>query len=147
MFQLLSYNPETAGGIMSPDFVAVRATSTVGQALAAVADSTAPPEALNVVYTMAHDGTLHGSAPLASLVRAPTEHSVATVVHEAPPHVHPSWDLDQVARTMSDFNLTVVPVVDREHGGMVGVVTIDDLIELLLPQGWRRDLGKTKGEE
>ena len=61
--------------------------------------------------------------------------------------MHPSWDLDQVARTMSDFNLTVVPVVDREHGVMVGVVTIDDLIELLLPQGWRRDLGKSKGEE
>ena len=147
VFQLLSYNPETAGGIMSPDFVAVRATSTVGQALSAVAESTAPPEALNVVYTLAHDGSLHGSAPLASLVRADAEHSVASVVHEEPPHVHPSWDLDQVARTMSDFNLTVVPVVDREHGVMVGVVTIDDLIELLLPQGWRRDLGKAKGEE
>ena len=147
VFQLLSYNPETAGGIMSPDFVAVRATSTVGQALAAVAESTAPPEALNVVYTTAHDGALHGSAPLASLVRASPQDPVASVVHEAPPHVHPSWDLDQVARTMSDFNLTVVPVVDRGHGVIVGVVTIDDLIELLLPQGWRRDMSKVTGEE
>ena len=48
---------------------------------------------------------------------------------------------------MSDFNLTVVPVVDRDHGGMVGVVTVDDLLELLLPQGWRRDLGMAQGEE
>ena len=48
---------------------------------------------------------------------------------------------------MSDFNLTVAPVVTPEHGEMLGVVTIDDLIELLLPQGWRKEFGMTKVEE
>jgi len=43
--------------------------------------------------------------------------------------------------------LTVVPVVDEEHGRLLGVVTIDDLIELLLPQGWRREFGKATVEE
>jgi CBS domain-containing protein len=48
---------------------------------------------------------------------------------------------------MSDFNLTVVAVVDAEHRQLLGVVTIDDLIELLLPQGWRRDFGMATVEE
>ncbi len=52
-------------------------------------------------------------------------------------HVHPQWDVQRVARKMSDFNLTVLPVLDEEHAKMIGVVTVDDLLEVLLPQGWR----------
>ena len=48
---------------------------------------------------------------------------------------------------MSDFNLTVAPVMDEEHGRMLGVVTVDDVLELLLPSGWRRDFGITSPEE
>ena len=62
-------------------------------------------------------------------------------------HVHPHWDLHRVARKMSDFNLTVLPVLDEEHGQMIGVVTVDDLLEELLPQGWRREFGMTAVEE
>ena len=64
-----------------------------------------------------------------------------------PAHVHPHWDVHRIARQMSDFNLTVVPVLDEEHRGVLGVVTVDDLLELLLPQGWRRDFGMTAVEE
>jgi CBS domain-containing protein len=64
-----------------------------------------------------------------------------------PAHVHPHWDVHRIARTMSDFNLTVVPVLEESHGRVLGVVTVDDLLELLLPQGWRRDFGMTAVEE
>ena len=144
---LLSYNPETAGGIMSPDFVAVASTATVGDALDEVRRSAAPVEALNVVYVIDGEGRLVGSAPLASLVRAQPAASVELIARSEPTHVHPTWDLHRTARQMSDFNLTVAPVVTPEHGEMLGVVTIDDLIELLLPQGWRKEFGMTKVEE
>jgi CBS domain-containing protein len=48
---------------------------------------------------------------------------------------------------MSDFNLTVLPVLDGEHEEMIGVVTVDDLLEELLPQGWRREFGMSAVEE
>ena len=48
---------------------------------------------------------------------------------------------------MSDFNLTVAPVMDPEHGEILGVVTVDDVLELLLPTGWRRDFGRTAVED
>ncbi len=144
---LLSYNPETAGGIMSPDYVAVPDSATVADALDAVRTSSAPAETLNVVYVVGTNGTLEGSAPIASLVRSDPGMAVQEVARSQPAHVHPTWDLHRTARQMSDFNLTVAPVVDAEHGHLLGVVTIDDLIELLLPQGWRREFGMATVEE
>jgi CBS domain-containing protein len=44
---------------------------------------------------------------------------------------------------MSDFNLAVAPVLDPDHGRVLGVITVDDVLELLLPTGWRRDFGVT----
>ena len=62
-------------------------------------------------------------------------------------HVHPDWDLGAVVRKMSDFNLTVVPVLDSDHAKILGVITVDDVLELLLPTGFRRDYGMTAAEE
>ncbi len=50
----------------------------------------------------------------------------------------PDWDLHAVVRQMSDYNLTVAPVMDEEHRKMLGVVTVDDVLETLLPSGWRK---------
>ncbi len=144
---LLNYNAETAGGIMSPDFVVVPETASVADALDAVRRSSAPSEALNVVYAVTTSGSLSGSAPLAVLVRAEPSSQIVDVARSEPAHVHANWDLNRTARKMSDFNLTVAPVVDEEHGSLLGVVTIDDLIELLLPQGWRREFGMATVEE
>jgi hypothetical protein len=144
---LLSYPAESAGGLMSPDYVGVAATATVEEALDATRTATAPIEALNVVFALDDDGRLVGSVPVVTLVRSrPTAH-VADVMRADPAHVHPHWDVHRIARTMSDFNLTVVPVLEESHGRVLGVVTVDDLLELLLPQGWRRDFGMTAVEE
>ena len=53
-------------------------------------------------------------------------------VEPDPAHVHPDWDLGAMVRTMSDFNLIVAPVMNPEHGEILGVVTVDDVLELLL---------------
>ena len=49
-------------------------------------------------------------------------------------------DLEEVARLMTDYDLTVVPVVDEEER-LLGVITVDDVLELVLPEGWRRRFG------
>jgi Mg/Co/Ni transporter MgtE len=69
------------------------------------------------------------------------------VVEADPVHVHTDWDLGGIVRIMSDFNLIVVPVVDPEHREILGVVTVDDVLELLLPTGFRRDFGRTAPED
>jgi len=144
---LLSYNPETAGGLMSPDFVALPQSATVADALAAVHASKAPPEALNVVFATGPDGQVVGSVSAVRLIQARADDPLSSVVTDNPAHVHPDWDLGATVRTMSDFNLTVAPVMDPDHRDILGVVTVDDVLELLLPSGWRRDFGVTAAEE
>ncbi len=144
---LLAYNADTAGGMMNPDFVSVPVTATVAEALEAVRVSRVPAEALQSVYVIDEQGQPVGAAAIAGLVRARANELALGVARTQLAHVHPHWDLHRVARKMSDFNLTVLPVVDEAHGHMIGVVTVDDLLEELLPQGWRREFGMTAGEE
>ena len=143
---LLNYNPETAGGIMSPDFLCLEESTEVRDVLDAVRAAKAPPEALAVVFARGPDGRVTGSASMVSLVQAPPSERLGSVVRPNPAHVHPDWDLHAVTRKMTDFNLTVAPVMD-EHHRMVGVITVDDVLEMLLPTGWRRDFGMTSVEE
>ena len=140
---LLSYNPETAGGLMSPDFLCLPSTSTVGAALQAIRRSTAPPEALNVVFATDDHDEVTGAVSAVRLIQADPAAVLESVVDPDPPHVHADWDVGATVRKMSDFNLVVAPVMDPEHRRILGVVTVDDVLELLLPTGWRRDFGTT----
>ncbi|MGD0380740.1 MAG: CBS domain-containing protein [Acidimicrobiales bacterium] len=143
---LLNYNPETAGGLMSPDFLCLAESTPVSNVLEAVRSSTAPPEALAVVFARGDDGRVTGSASVVRLIQAPPTATLGSVVRPNPAHVHPDWDVHSVTRKMTDFNLTVAPVMDEQHR-MVGVITVDDVLEMLLPTGWRRDFGMTSVEE
>ncbi|MGD0882204.1 MAG: CBS domain-containing protein [Acidimicrobiales bacterium] len=144
---LLSYHPETAGGLMSPDFLCVSADLPVADVLDAVRSSTFAPEALNVVFAEGSDGHVVGSASVVRLVQADPSATFSSVCEDDPLHLHVDWDLGEIVRKMSDFNLIVAPVLDRDHTTILGVVTVDDVLELLLPTGFRRDYGRTAPED
>jgi Mg/Co/Ni transporter MgtE len=145
--QLLSYNADTAGGLMNPDFVSVGASATVADALEEIRTSRVPAESLQAVFILNDAGQPLGAASIAPLVRARANELALSVARTQLAHVHPHWDVLRVSRKMSDFNLTVLPVVDDEHNKMIGVVTVDDLLEELLPQGWRAEFGMSAAEE
>ena len=145
--QLLSYNSDTAGGLMNTDFVSLTAGATVADAIQAIRTSNVPAESLHAVFVTDDEGRPLGSASLGSLVKARESELAINVARTQLAHVHPHWDLHRVARKMSDFNLTVVPVLDEDHAVMIGVITVDDLLEELLPQGWRKEFGMTAVEE
>ena len=101
--------------------------------------SSASAESLEWVFVMNSHKRLVGSLPLADLLREESE-SVAGDVAGLPQRVRVDADLEEVARLMTDYDLTVVPVTDHEER-LVGVVTVDDVLELVLPRGWRRRFG------
>jgi len=143
---LLSYHPESAGGLMIPDFLCLAGSTPVPEVLDAIHTSTAPPEALAVVFARGPDGRLAGSASVVRLLQAPPFATLGDVVSEDTAHVHPDWDIHAIVRRMSDFNLTVAPVLDEEHA-MIGIITVDDVLELMLPAGWRREYGMSAAVE
>ena len=137
---LLGYNPSTAGGLMSPDFIILQDTDTVARAIERVRSSESAPATLIAVYLRDTEGRLSGSVPVVGLLRAgPGDILQETSEHE-PVSVRVDADLPEVARTMTDYNLMMLAVVD-DDGRMVGVVTVDDVLELTLPTGWRRRFG------
>jgi Mg/Co/Ni transporter MgtE len=132
---------------MSPDFLCLTADTPVAKVLEAVRTSQFAPEALNVVFADGVDGEVIGSASVVKLIQADPVASFGSVCEVDPLHVHVDWDLGEIVRKMSDFNLIVVPVLDEQHDQILGVVTVDDVLELMLPTGFRRDFGRTAAED
>jgi CBS domain-containing protein len=143
---LLRYHPETAGGLMSPDFLLLSGSTTVEAALAAIRRSTVPREALSIVF-VSEEGRVAGSVSAVRLIQSARDTPLSQVATTDLGHVHPDWDLGATVRKMSDFNLTVCPVLDPDHRTILGVITVDDVLELLMPSGFRRDYGMTAAEE
>jgi CBS domain-containing protein len=137
---LMGYNPSTAGGLMSPDFLALEERASVGDALARVRASAIGPQTFTTVFVLDAAGALAGSVAIVELLRADSGARLADVAEHEPEAVQTDADLPEVARTMTDYNLVMLPVLDEERK-VVGVVTVDDVLELTLPAGWRRRFG------
>jgi MgtE intracellular N domain/CBS domain len=137
---LLGYDPAEAGGLMSPEFVLLGGSIAAGEALQTVRRSEIAPEQLTAVFVSAGDGALQGSVPVTALLRADPEERLARLVKHESPCLRPDAPFEEVARLLADYNLTAIPVVD-EHERMLGVVTVDDVLEAMIPRGWRRRYG------
>ena len=137
---LLGYDPAEAGGLMSPDFVSVYRQATVGEALERVRQSSLAAELLSSVYVMDSGHRFLGAVPLATLVRSDPDAGLSELDLQYIPRLIPEADFEEVARLMADYNLIAAPVVDAEER-MIGVVTVDDVLEVMLPKGWRRRFG------
>jgi CBS domain-containing protein len=137
---LLGYDPAEAGGLMSPDFILLHGSTSAGDALSAVRRSRIAPELLTAVFVSSQEGSLDGSVTVTALVRADPTRSLSSIVKHEVPCLSPDASFEEVARLMADYNLTSIPVVD-DGGQMVGVVTVDDVLEAMLPRGWRRRFG------
>ncbi len=141
---LLGHNPLTAGGMMNPDFVSVPARATVSTALAGVRASELGPQQVSIVCVTGDDGALVAAVSLAELVRADHHDDLAGLVDTPLPTVAADADLPEVARLMTDFNLIAMPVLDGT-GRPVGIIAVDDVLERLLPDEWRRRAGIARG--
>lgn len=142
---LLNYNAETAGGLMSPNFLLLEKTTTVEEALAAIRHSEIPPEALSTIYVADEAGALVGSVSVVRLLKAGSAARLGDVAEGDPVMLRVDADRHEIQRKMTDFDLAATPVVDGEQK-MIGLITVDDVLEMLLPTGWRRDFGMTSAD-
>jgi CBS domain-containing protein len=133
---LLGYQPMTAGGLMSPDFVAVYSQATVGEALERVRRAATASDALAWIFVINVHRRYRGAVSLPDLVRAEPDTPVTELVSHVR-SVGPDAGLADVTRAMTDYDLTVVPVVDAEQHP-IGVITVDDVLELIVPPAGRR---------
>jgi Mg/Co/Ni transporter MgtE len=134
----MGFNSTSAGGLMGMDYIALPCMASVSDALARVRESTSlQPEALTSVHAVDDDGGLRGVARLVTLVQADPGASVIDVSDTDPVRVGPDADITNVAVLMTDYNLITIPVVDDVRR-LLGVITVDDVLGVTLPEDWRR---------
>jgi CBS domain-containing protein len=135
---LMGFNPTSAGGLMGVDFLALPEGASVADALAAVGQAESlQPEALTSVHAVDASRRLCGVATVVRLLQADRGTPLLDVSDQDPVRVGPDTDVVDVAVLMSDYNLITVPVVDEDRR-MIGLITVDDVLEATLPEDWRR---------
>jgi magnesium transporter len=133
--RLLAYEPESAGGLMTTEFVSVSEDSRVEEALAAVRRIArgGRREAMHAIYATDTEGRVKGVMSLHELLAAPEGAFVRDVAWEEVVTVPPTADREEVAQLTQNYDLVAVPVVDDDHH-ILGVVTVDDVIDALVEE-------------
>jgi len=128
--ELLTYPPETAGGLMTPDFISVREDATIEDALQRLRALTPDIESSSYIYVLNPTGQLVGVLPLYALVKSPPATRVAEVMRREVQSLPATADQEAAARAVLDANLLALPVVD-EQKRLIGIITIDDVADVL----------------
>ena len=133
--RLLAYEPDSAGGLMTTEFVSVSEDTPVDEALAAVRRIARSErlEAMNTIYTTDAAGRVQGVMSLRELLAAPEGGKVSDIAWEEVQTVPVTADREEVARVTREYDLVAVPVVD-DDGVIQGVVTVDDVIDALVEE-------------
>jgi magnesium transporter len=127
---LMAYPPETAGGIMTPSFVAIAPDLSAAEAIAALRLVSEKTETISYVYVVGENDRLLGVLSLRELVLTRPDTLVEAIMVRGPVRVRADADQETVARLLRDRHLLALPVVDDEDR-LLGIVTVDDVIEVL----------------
>jgi magnesium transporter len=128
--ELLAYDEESAGGIMTTELVAVPEGLTSAEAIDEIRRQAQEVDNFYSIFVVGADGRLQGTVPLQKLVTARRDAHISELVEPPEATVLPETDQEEVGRVLSRYNLPAVPVVD--HGGrLLGVVTFDDVIDII----------------
>ncbi len=137
--ELLGYPEDSAGGIMTTEYIALEEHLTAAQAIDRLRELEPDAETIYYVYVTDEDDRLVGVLSLRDLIVAKPDTPIREVMIREPVAVGVLADQDEVAEVVAHYNLLAVPVVDDE-GHLEGIVTVDDAIDTVIPTAWKRRL-------
>ena len=140
--RLMAYEDFSAGGMMTTDPVILSGDATVAQALAVLRQKDVSAASAAQVFVCrapleTPTGRLVGVVHMQRLLREPPALSLAIVAEKETNEISADTPLNEVVRHLANYNLLAAPVVD-EHDRLLGAVTVDDVLDHLLPTNWRR---------
>jgi magnesium transporter len=144
--ELMHFEHDTAGGLMTTEFVHVPQDLTVGETIVRLREMAETPNMIYYLYVVEREGSwkLVGVISLRSLILADPRMKLSEVMREDFRHAHPNDSAEEVAQIISEYNLLALPVVD-DDGDIAGIVTVDDAMEILLPKNLQRRLPRLFG--
>jgi len=139
--ELLSFPEDTAGGLMTTEYVAVSIGLTAQECIEALRVLEPEAEHVYYVYVVDEDEHLNGVLSLRDLIVAKPDTAIADFIRREIVAVTLDAEREEVAAVMAKYNLMALPVVDKEHR-LRGIITVDDTLESVLPEGVKRRLPK-----
>jgi CBS domain-containing protein/sporulation protein YlmC with PRC-barrel domain len=141
--RLLSYDENTAGGMMTTEPVILAPDATIAEALATVRREELAPALASMVYVCrppleVPTGRYLGLVHIQRLLREPPHAAIGTIIDKEIEAVPVHASLEKVTRTLATYNLVSLPVVD-DDGRLIGAVTVDDVLDHILPEDWREE--------
>lgn len=139
--ELMPFAHDTAGGLMTTEFVAFPKNLTVSQAIAALREMAETPNMIYYLYIVEEENSwkICGVISLRSLILANPTLTLAEVMRDQFQFAHPNDDAEEAAQKIAEYNLLALPVID-DDGDIAGIVTVDDAMEILLPKNIQRRL-------
>jgi flagellar motility protein MotE (MotC chaperone)/sporulation protein YlmC with PRC-barrel domain len=137
--ELLTYPDDTAGGLMTTDVVTVPPTVTAEEAIHLVRRQAAEMDSVYQVYVVDDDEHLLGDLSLRELIVAHPNTSIGRVMHRELIRGRLDDDSEEIARIIAKYNLLSLPIVD-DVGHLKGIVTVDDAMDVILPDDWKARL-------
>jgi magnesium transporter len=128
--ELLSYSDDSAGGLMTTDYVSVSPGATAEEVIDQLREVDPEAETIYYVYVVDDDGMLEGVLSLRELITSPPGRRVGEMVSSGTVKVRPGDDQEIVAEVIAKYDLLAVPVTDDE-GSLLGIVTVDDVLEVI----------------
>ncbi len=144
--ELMHFEHDTAGGLMTTEFVHVPQDLTVGETIIRLREMAETPNMIYYLYVVDREDSwkLVGLTSLRSLILADPRLKLSQVMRTDFKFAHPSDDASEVAQIIAEYNLLALPVVD-DDGDIAGIVTVDDAMEILLPKNLQRRLPRLFG--
>lgn len=127
---LLHYEEDTAGGIMTTEYLSLKSTTPVKEALMHVKEQAPNAETIYVIFAVNEDDQLVGVLSLRDLITAENDAYIEDVMSERVISVDVATDQEDVAQTMRDYDFIAVPVVDYQNH-LLGIITIDDILDVM----------------
>jgi len=141
---LLKYPEDTAGGIMTTEFAAVKEGLTARQTLNALRKMAGEVESIYYIYVLSNFNSLVGVMSLRELLLAEPEQKITEFMHRDIISVDVMEEEHDVAKKIAKYNLLAVPVV-KDENKIQGVVTVDDAIDIVLPTAWKKHVPRMFG--
>jgi len=137
--ELSEYDPDTAGGLMTKDFLWIYPHRTAAATMEKLREMSPETDFIYYLYVTDQTQRLYGVLSLRQLILAPPDATIESIMETDLVTVHPRQTAQDVASTIARYDLLAVPVVD-DDGIMVGIVTVDDAIDAILPEKTRKQL-------
>ncbi|MCH5257993.1 MAG: magnesium transporter [Lachnospiraceae bacterium] len=130
---LLRYPEDSAGSIMTVEFVDLKESLTVKEAVEKIRKVGVDSETINICYVLDQRRTLIGTVALRYLLLSPLDALIGDIMHENVISLHTTMDQEEVASIFKKYDFTSMPVVDNEDR-LVGIITVDDVVDILVEE-------------